>query len=1248
MSAGYMQLAAIGQQDAYLTGSPQITYFSGVYKRHTPFVLEAFDIPFKDQQVLYGQTNIAKIPVKGDIIRGITAKITLPGLNDPGVNWIWPTPTGVSYMPYIIINGTYYTTTANSSIQYLSTSTFNSWISSTPYIYNPQAPVVSLSNIISISSNLLTTWTVISNTSSANSFIGNVMFSNSSFVQGLSNIITFSNSQALNSNVSNVAIGFFGNVSTQIGTGNTYFINVVSWANTVLPLSKQNILSNTGGVAFYGNTVISSLANLIFGGDIRVQTPKTITANANIYLSGSATSISNVAASYSIGSLNVSYGTSTSNNFPTTGIPVGSIVTFGSFTNVYQVNVTSWANTIMPVIGQFVNVSIGTSNYLGNTVVSTTTNINFSNQLTKDVAANTQVTYGGIQIANVASAYTAGSTSSVQYNSSNNFPNQGISLGQYIFLGPSSSNYPPLSSLVSYDSVNNSFVFSGAKTIEVDSKFVVFWGFDPTQSSSINGSNLVYTSSTSVSPGLSLQLSGWNNIPSFVNPRSGIVWNPSSTNTVGPSATYVNMLNWSPQIILTNPPYMITLSEPIIGLPSQNTPGGRIKFSSSGWYIVRICFNLTAGSIKNISIGSTNTEKTTDYYSGNFNPTFEEVYDFTVSPDPSSPLTFPIYVSSTSNTYYLYGTSSFTSTINQNISYISVNSVDEVYKPLQNIQMNNRNILLYSNVVTPLVNSSCLLASDSSFSFTSPGIFLLTGVIYMSGQTSSQYVSNVSIRSSDSVVSSVDLSQQGRDPTYVFSIPLNASTGINYTINIDLNSAGVWYVKQSSFFSISQIGVGNGAGSGAFLPYGGILLQAPSPTTQTGQGNLGLSGWTSTGGDYMALSGDSVAITKPAIYMLTASINSTDPISSITFGQNTYNVGVSLSPPYPVSIPVYLTAGNYPVSIQCTTSGTQNLSNSFVAIYPISSNIYVPNNIYPYNDSVGTWIINTAELKIGGQSIQTLTGEYIELWNDLHIPYENQSGLTILTGKYDTSSVLKARTYYVSLPFYFYGSEELGLPISAIDRQDVEVWLTYKNFSDLTSTALTNPSLQSSLIIEYAYLSEPEINWMKTHTLDYLITQQQYQFIPLLPNFTSSIFKLNLLNPVREIIFVIQPDDNNNYDYSNNGLTSLGMTFNTSEVFNTDVVDAKYLGTLVPYNCYAKCPTRNFYIYTFATNNDTSRPYGAVNMSRIKDILLKINTSAYQGSKSLRVCAINYNILRIENGVAGIMFNSGTVSVPRK
>ena len=40
MAGGLMQLVAYGAQDVYLTGSPKVTFFQAVYKRHTNFAME--------------------------------------------------------------------------------------------------------------------------------------------------------------------------------------------------------------------------------------------------------------------------------------------------------------------------------------------------------------------------------------------------------------------------------------------------------------------------------------------------------------------------------------------------------------------------------------------------------------------------------------------------------------------------------------------------------------------------------------------------------------------------------------------------------------------------------------------------------------------------------------------------------------------------------------------------------------------------------------------------------------------------------------------------------------------------------------------------------------------------------------------------------------------------------------------------------------------------------------------------------
>jgi len=139
MSAGYIQLAAIGQQDAYLTGSPQVTYFSGVYRRHTPFVLEAYDIPFLEQKVNYGQNNICRIPAKGDLIRGLTLKLSLPALNNPGSDWTWPTPpAAVKNEPHIRLNipvsggvpGANVTISATLVVSSYSTNNTSQWLTS--------------------------------------------------------------------------------------------------------------------------------------------------------------------------------------------------------------------------------------------------------------------------------------------------------------------------------------------------------------------------------------------------------------------------------------------------------------------------------------------------------------------------------------------------------------------------------------------------------------------------------------------------------------------------------------------------------------------------------------------------------------------------------------------------------------------------------------------------------------------------------------------------------------------------------------------------------------------------------------------------------------------------------------------------------------------------------------------------------------------------------------------------------------
>ena len=76
-----------------------------------------------------------------------------------------------------------------------------------------------------------------------------------------------------------------------------------------------------------------------------------------------------------------------------------------------------------------------------------------------------------------------------------------------------------------------------------------------------------------------------------------------------------------------------------------------------------------------------------------------------------------------------------------------------------------------------------------------------------------------------------------------------------------------------------------------------------------------------------------------------------------------------------------------------------------------------------------------------------------------------------------------------------------------------------------------------------------------------------------------------------------------------------------------------------PYNHHVHDPDRIFYMYAFAQDPNDPRPNGQINFSRINQKLLEVNTLTSEVQRELRVYALSYNILRVENGLAGILFN---------
>jgi hypothetical protein len=76
---GLLQLVAVGKQDVFLTGNPQISFFKMVYRRYTNFAVESQPMYF-DGTANFGQRISCLVPRRGDLLGKLYIDVLLPGL----------------------------------------------------------------------------------------------------------------------------------------------------------------------------------------------------------------------------------------------------------------------------------------------------------------------------------------------------------------------------------------------------------------------------------------------------------------------------------------------------------------------------------------------------------------------------------------------------------------------------------------------------------------------------------------------------------------------------------------------------------------------------------------------------------------------------------------------------------------------------------------------------------------------------------------------------------------------------------------------------------------------------------------------------------------------------------------------------------------------------------------------------------------------------------------------------------------
>ena len=88
-------------------------------------------------------------------------------------------------------------------------------------------------------------------------------------------------------------------------------------------------------------------------------------------------------------------------------------------------------------------------------------------------------------------------------------------------------------------------------------------------------------------------------------------------------------------------------------------------------------------------------------------------------------------------------------------------------------------------------------------------------------------------------------------------------------------------------------------------------------------------------------------------------------------------------------------------------------------------------------------------------------------------------------------------------------------------------------------------------------------------------------------------------------------------------------------------MDPIYFRVVQPRMHHTCLPREFIYSYSFALQPELASPSGAINMSRIENVELRLEfTSALTQGFDLLVYATNYNVLRIMSGMGGLAYSN--------
>ena len=319
-----------------------------------------------------------------------------------------------------------------------------------------------------------------------------------------------------------------------------------------------------------------------------------------------------------------------------------------------------------------------------------------------------------------------------------------------------------------------------------------------------------------------------------------------------------------------------------------------------------------------------------------------------------------------------------------------------------------------------------------------------------------------------------------------------------------------------------------------------------------------------------------------------------------------------------------------------------------------------------WTNGIGYYMIDWVELQFGGEPIDRISGDLMNLWMELSTNSSKKQALYEMIGKYSTftnNTQTGALKLLVPLPFWFCRSIEKVLPLISMQYTDIKIIVQFKPF-DKCWYKLSNGILPSgtpqitkaNLLCNYVYLDVFErTQFAKELNHEYLIEQfQSINGFYISPTILNVNIRLFFNHTVKELFWfyrtTVATDANDydnyasisNYDTINEvkiaPITDVTLRFNGNDRF--EKLTETFFRLYQPYKYHSSGTNDYIYMYSFALEPENMQPSGTCNFSKLDNVVLSLDCSPSIPDGIVNVYAINYNILRIQNGMAGLLFSS--------